>query len=85
MIHQTCKNLHQRLVLECDGEVVNLPKLQGIVVLNIASYMGGTNFVRMQRMSAYMCCVAAPPNRVPPRNRERVCARSRARVHRQHL
>ena len=44
MIHQTCKNLHQRLVLECDGEVINLPKLQGIVVLNIHSYMGGTNF-----------------------------------------
>ena len=44
MIHQTCKNLHQRLVLECDGEVINLPKLQGIVILNIHSYMGGTNF-----------------------------------------
>ncbi len=31
--------------LKCDGFDIDLPKLQGIVVLNIASYMGGTNFV----------------------------------------
>ncbi len=45
MVAQTCKNLHQRLKLKCDGFDIDLPKLQGIVVLNIASYMGGTNFV----------------------------------------
>lgn len=44
MMQQTCKNLQKALVLECDGKVVELPRLQGIVVLNIASYMGGTNF-----------------------------------------
>lgn len=30
--------------LECDGQRIPLPSLQGIVVLNIPSFMGGTNF-----------------------------------------
>ena len=30
--------------MECDGEAIPLPSLQGIVVLNIQSFMGGTNF-----------------------------------------
>jgi len=41
---KTYKNLEQRIRLECDGQVINLPPLQGIVVLNIPSYAGGTNF-----------------------------------------
>ena len=45
MLNQTCKNLHERLILELDGQLVQLPRLQGIVILNINSYMGGTNFV----------------------------------------
>ncbi len=45
MMQQSCKNLQKSIVLECDGQPVELPRLQGIVVLNIASYMGGTNFV----------------------------------------
>jgi len=40
----TYKNLEQRIRLECDGQPIHLPPLQGIVVLNIASYMGGANF-----------------------------------------
>eukprot|EP00047_Mylnosiga_fluctuans_P024021 m.151041 g.151041 ORF g.151041 m.151041 type:complete len:456 (+) comp9754_c0_seq6:1617-2984(+) len=44
LVTQSCRNLNKSLVLECDGQVVELPRLQGIVVLNIASYMGGTNF-----------------------------------------
>lgn len=44
MTQQTCKNFQERLTLECDGKVIKLPKLQGIVILNISSYMGGTNF-----------------------------------------
>ena len=32
------------MILECDGEAIPLPSLQGIVVLNIQSFMGGTNF-----------------------------------------
>ena len=41
---RTFKNLEKRVVLECDGEAIPLPSLQGIVVLNISSFMGGTNF-----------------------------------------
>lgn len=44
MLLNTCKNLHHRLRLKCDGFEIELPKLQGIVLLNISSYMGGTNF-----------------------------------------
>lgn len=40
---QSCKNLHRRLRVECDGKQLKLPKLQGIVVLNIPSYMGGAD------------------------------------------
>ncbi|KOB76227.1 Diacylglycerol kinase [Operophtera brumata] len=37
-------HLGQRVQLECDGQRIPLPELQGIVVLNIPSFMGGTNF-----------------------------------------
>ncbi|XP_057563867.1 diacylglycerol kinase eta isoform X6 [Hippopotamus amphibius kiboko] len=32
------------LTLQCDGQYIPLPSLQGIAVLNIPSYAGGTNF-----------------------------------------
>lgn len=44
LLQRTYKNLDQRVRLECDGHKINLPSLQGIVVLNITSYMGGANF-----------------------------------------
>ncbi|ESO01875.1 hypothetical protein HELRODRAFT_128981, partial [Helobdella robusta] len=44
ILQRTHKNLDQRVRLECDGKLIPLPNLQGIVVLNIPSYMGGTNF-----------------------------------------
>ena len=44
MVSKEFKNLSQRLTLECDGEIIDLPQLQGIVLLNIPSYMAGTNF-----------------------------------------
>lgn len=31
-------------VFQCDGRPIPLPSLQGIAVLNIPSYAGGTNF-----------------------------------------
>ncbi|RXN16894.1 diacylglycerol kinase delta isoform X1 [Labeo rohita] len=40
LLHRTYKNLEQR----CDGRPIPLPSLQGIAVLNIPSYAGGTNF-----------------------------------------
>ncbi|XP_023710920.1 diacylglycerol kinase eta isoform X3 [Cryptotermes secundus] len=43
-LQKTYKNLEQRVQLECDGQRIPLPSLQGIVILNIPSFMGGTNF-----------------------------------------
>ncbi|XP_063428403.1 diacylglycerol kinase delta-like isoform X2 [Mytilus trossulus] len=44
ILQRTFKNLDQRVQLECDGQKIPLPSLQGIVILNIPSYMGGANF-----------------------------------------
>ncbi|XP_056663266.1 diacylglycerol kinase eta isoform X1 [Monodelphis domestica] len=44
LLQRTYKNLEQRVQLECDGQYIPLPSLQGIAVLNIPSYAGGTNF-----------------------------------------
>jgi len=35
IIAKTYKNLEQRIRLECDGQLISLPNLQGIVILNI--------------------------------------------------
>lgn len=45
MINQTFKNLDQRVLLECDGQRIPLPSLQGIVIMNIPRSvvcLGGT-------------------------------------------
>ncbi|XP_032237664.2 diacylglycerol kinase eta isoform X2 [Nematostella vectensis] len=44
IVQRTYKNIDQRVKVECDGHRISLPSLQGIVVLNITSYMGGANF-----------------------------------------
>ncbi|XP_034721549.1 diacylglycerol kinase delta-like [Etheostoma cragini] len=44
LLHRTYKKLEQKVLLECDGRLIPLPSLQGIAVLNIPSYAGGTNF-----------------------------------------
>lgn len=41
---RTYHHLERSVQLECDGQRIPLPSLQGIVVLNISSYMGGANF-----------------------------------------
>ncbi|XP_078393448.1 diacylglycerol kinase epsilon [Cetorhinus maximus] len=38
---QACKDLDQKIELELDGEQISLPKLEGIIVLNIAYWGGG--------------------------------------------
>lgn len=43
-LQNSYKNLEQRVQLECDGQRIPLPSLSGIVILNIPSFMGGTNF-----------------------------------------
>ncbi|XP_042639221.1 diacylglycerol kinase kappa [Orycteropus afer afer] len=44
LLQRSYKKLEERVHLECDGETISLPNLQGIVVLNITSYAGGVNF-----------------------------------------
>ncbi|XP_050307383.1 diacylglycerol kinase eta isoform X2 [Anthonomus grandis grandis] len=44
LLQRTFKNLDQRVQLECDGQRIPLPSLQGIVILNIPRFMGGINF-----------------------------------------
>ncbi|XP_050417388.1 diacylglycerol kinase delta isoform X2 [Patella vulgata] len=44
ILHRSFKNLDQKVLLECDGQRIPLPSLQGIVILNIPSYGGGANF-----------------------------------------
>ncbi|XP_066141858.1 diacylglycerol kinase eta isoform X2 [Euwallacea fornicatus] len=44
LLQRTYKNLDQRVQLECDGQRIPLPSLQGIVILNIPRFMGGINF-----------------------------------------
>ena len=43
-----CLYIYQYIIVtypQCDGKRIRLPrKVQGIVVLNIGSYMAGTNF-----------------------------------------
>lgn len=41
---QTFRDLDKRIQLECDGNIIQLPSLQGIVIMNIPSYSGGVNF-----------------------------------------
>eukprot|EP00884_Botryococcus_braunii_P004188 jgi/Botrbrau1/13770/Bobra.0056s0025.1 len=44
ILGRTSRNLCQRIQLECDGQEVALPEdVEGIVVCNINSYMGGVN------------------------------------------
>ncbi|XP_065179146.1 diacylglycerol kinase eta-like [Sycon ciliatum] len=44
MVQRTTRSLHKRIKLECDGVTIQLPRVQGIVILNIPSYMAGANF-----------------------------------------
>ena len=41
---QTFRDLDKRIQLECYGKIIQLPSLQGIVIMNIPSYSGGINF-----------------------------------------
>ena len=57
--------LERRIQLECDGEPVSLPlRLQGLVFLNIPSYMAGTNFWGTEREKGVCTSASAVRGRV---------------------
>ena len=41
VLEPQCKNLDQRIELELDGVKINLPQLEGVVIMNINSLCGG--------------------------------------------
>ncbi|KAM7339264.1 hypothetical protein ACRRTK_002748 [Alexandromys fortis] len=52
LLQRSYRKLEERIQLECDGEPISLPNLQGLVVLNISSYAGGVNFWGSTRATA---------------------------------
>ena len=44
IVNRSFKNLDQRVQLECDGQRIPLPNLQGIVILNITRYRHSRTF-----------------------------------------
>lgn len=50
MINRTaCKDLHKQIVVVADGNVLMLPPIEGLIVLNILSWGGGANPWGMER------------------------------------
>ena len=43
LFSRACRNFSNRVTLKCNGERVKLPYLEGITVLNIASFAGGVD------------------------------------------
>ncbi|CAK0885627.1 unnamed protein product [Prorocentrum cordatum] len=44
LMENRCKDIGSKVTLECDGEEVQIPDdLEGVIVLNIPSFSGGTN------------------------------------------
>ncbi|VDO03540.1 unnamed protein product [Rodentolepis nana] len=44
MVNQTkCKDLHQNVLIEVDGKLLDLPPIEGIIILNILSWGAGAN------------------------------------------
>jgi diacylglycerol kinase (ATP) len=44
LLKQSHKKLNKKIRLFCDDKEINLPDLQGVLVLNIPSYAAGINF-----------------------------------------
>lgn len=53
LLQKTYKNLEQRVQLECDGQRIPLPSLQGIVVLNIPRYKYRNNYMYLYFTESY--------------------------------
>jgi len=53
MFRRSCKDLHQAIRLEVDGKLVDMPPVEGIIILNILRYL-------CLRTSFLHCCFGAP-------------------------
>lgn len=53
LVQRSFKNLDQRVQLECDGQRIPLPSLQGIVILNIPRYINQTSLQHTILQSLY--------------------------------
>ncbi|CAB3996663.1 RNA-directed DNA polymerase from transposon X-element [Paramuricea clavata] len=45
VLEANCKNLQEKIQLEMDGRIIDLPELEGIVVLNINSWCAGVKMI----------------------------------------
>lgn len=43
LLERKCKNLNEKITLEMDGKLIELPELESIIVLNIPSWGGGVD------------------------------------------
>ena len=43
MYRTTCKDLHKQIIVEADSKILDLPPIEGLIVLNIMSWAGGAN------------------------------------------
>jgi len=44
MFRRSCKDLHQAIRLEVDGKLVDMPPVEGIIILNILRSVSGPAF-----------------------------------------
>lgn len=54
LVQRSFKNLDQRVQLECDGQRIPLPSLQGIVILNIPRYINLTHLYSTYHLAKFI-------------------------------
>uniref|UniRef100_K1Q6W8 Diacylglycerol kinase delta n=1 Tax=Magallana gigas TaxID=29159 RepID=K1Q6W8_MAGGI len=54
LVQRSFKNLDQRVQLECDGQRIPLPSLQGIVILNIPRYINQTHISSTYHLAKFI-------------------------------
>jgi len=48
-IERPCRNLHEKIAVECDGKALTLPEFEDFIVLNIPSFASGTDLWHLAR------------------------------------